>query len=49
MSKYKHGLTTEEHNKMNVDAYYARAFERLSAHKGGVIIDAFSGKAARYA
>lgn len=43
MATYQHGLTTDEHNNIAVDDYYARVFDRVKQHKRGTIVDAFSG------
>lgn len=43
MSQGKYGLSTEEHNKLNVDAFNARVYDRVKYHKGGFIADVFSG------
>lgn len=43
MPEGTYGLSTEEHNNMDVDAYYARVYEAVKRHKGGVIVDVFSG------
>lgn len=39
----QHGLSTAQHDNMDVSAYNRRILERLDAHRGGTIVDVFSG------
>lgn len=39
----RHGLTTAQHDKMDVSGYYGRVYARLPDFKGKTIVDLFSG------